>query len=316
MTSKTSTPDDEEEDPLQEGRLYYESLFADNIMCVTYKGTRVFKNPERMEIYYKRKMTSEEIERNRDLRRELKDKCLYGNHRLDENIDNHVDIRKKVAENEEHDESEEGEGDGEDSAVVTIADASDSSSIVDNVEIASVFKLEKLVVTEPSFHSIREATMEDYEEMKILDRDIFEGSKVWDSNLLLGVIKSLSTRVLLLIISSENTSTYSSGEENCIAGFIAFDKTGKIMKLGVAPRNRCRGYGCKLLDEALFILKHEYQGKCLSPILHVHPENDKAIKLYRKKGFTVDACVKDYYKLGEDALRMIMYYEVQEGSEI
>ena len=59
--------EEEEEDPLQKGRLYYESLFADNVMCVTYKGTRVFKNPERMELYYKRKMTSEEIERNRDL---------------------------------------------------------------------------------------------------------------------------------------------------------------------------------------------------------------------------------------------------------
>jgi hypothetical protein len=74
--------EEEEVDKEQEGKLYYDNLFAENVMCVTYKRNRVFKTPQLMEVYYKRKMTKEEIERNRALRRELRDKCVYEAYRI------------------------------------------------------------------------------------------------------------------------------------------------------------------------------------------------------------------------------------------
>ena len=89
-------------------------------------------------------------------------------------------------------------------------------------------------------------------------------------------------------------------------GFVIFDKVGKIMKLGVRLCDRRKGYGSRLLDEALQVLKRECQGRYVSPTLHVDPSNKKAIELYKAKGFAVDARVKDYYKTGEDALRMML----------
>ena len=169
MMGEDEEEEEEGDDSPKKGKLYYESLFADNVMCVTYKGVPVFKNPERMEVYYKRKMTCEEVDRNRNLRRELREKCLYGNYRLDENDDDQRGSKRNDIENEKGVEKENLEGDEkeeEDDVVVNMANASYSSTVDIDDEHTSIFKLEKLVVTEPLSHSIREATLEDYEEMK------------------------------------------------------------------------------------------------------------------------------------------------------
>ena len=165
-----------------------------------------------------------------------------------------------------------------------------------------------------SFSSIREATLEDYGTIKRIDKEIFKESQVWDADLLLGMLKSTTTIMLLLMTSSHDDETNEGEDENDtlddhdhnVVGFIVFDKTGKIMKIGIRPEHRCQGYGSKLLDEALHLLKYNCQERCKFPILHVSPDNEIAISLYAKRGFTVDTRVKDYYKVGEDAIRMIL----------
>ena len=287
--------EEEGEDQYEKGRLYYESLFANNVMCVTYKGARVFKSPELMEIYYKRKMTSQEIENNRNLRRELRDSCI---NRLDEYMQDKSAVVAKSRGLEEEQEEKEEEGGEEVEEVERLANGGSGPVKDVDKEIASIFQMEKLSIAEPSLQPmIREAKDEDYEEMISLDREIFDESQVWDPDLLRGMMKSKTTRVLVL--------TTSEGERS-IMGFVIFDKVGKIMKLGVRLCDRRKGYGSRLLDEALQVLKRECQGRYVSPTLHVDPSNKKAIELYKAKGFAVDARVKDYYKTGEDALRMML----------
>ena len=77
---------------IPQGKLYYDSLFASSdTMCVLYNKVRVFKNVELMELFYKRNVTREEIEANRALRKELRDRCIHSNYHLGQGVDRSED---------------------------------------------------------------------------------------------------------------------------------------------------------------------------------------------------------------------------------
>ena len=130
--------------------------------------------------------------------------------------------------------------------------------------------------------------------IKRMDQIIFAKSGWWNLDLWKGVLKSPSTRVLVIAdVGSE------------IFGFVAFDCKGKIMKLGVLPEWQGKGVGSRLLDSALETIDVEFRKQCLNSTLHVESTNYRAIRLYESRGFVVDYVVRDYYAPSRDALRML-----------
>ena len=69
-----------------------------------------------------------------------------------------------------------------------------------------------------------------------------------------------------------------------------------ILNLCVDPKYRALGYGERLLDE---ILKRARDLEVREIFLEVRPSNEKAIALYRKKGFRQIASRPAYYQASE-----------------
>jgi ribosomal-protein-alanine N-acetyltransferase len=69
-----------------------------------------------------------------------------------------------------------------------------------------------------------------------------------------------------------------------------------ILNICVDPQYRSRGYGEKLLDELLFRAR---SASVRQVFLEVRPSNDRAIALYRKKGFHQVANRPAYYQAHE-----------------
>jgi len=66
-----------------------------------------------------------------------------------------------------------------------------------------------------------------------------------------------------------------------------------ILNLCVDPECRSRGYGAKLLDEMLFRAR---AASVRQVFLEVRPSNERALALYRKKGFRQVANRPAYYQ--------------------
>jgi len=69
-----------------------------------------------------------------------------------------------------------------------------------------------------------------------------------------------------------------------------------ILNICVDPDYRSRGYGEKLLDELLFRAR---TASVRTILLEVRPSNERAIALYRKKGFHQVANRPAYYQANE-----------------
>jgi len=79
-------------------------------------------------------------------------------------------------------------------------------------------------------------------------------------------------------------------------------KRGHVVSIAVLPEYRGMGIGTNLLREAIKALKENCH--CVDVYLEVRISNHKAIKLYRKLGFTVSHIKRGYYRDGEDAYEM------------
>ncbi|MGQ9733918.1 MAG: GNAT family N-acetyltransferase, partial [Candidatus Bipolaricaulia bacterium] len=76
---------------------------------------------------------------------------------------------------------------------------------------------------------------------------------------------------------------------------------GHVMNLAVDPSYRHQGRGAELLQAGLTYLK----GLGAKQVeLEVRTENEEAIRLYRRFGFTIDRLINHYYSDGDDAYLM------------
>lgn len=84
-------------------------------------------------------------------------------------------------------------------------------------------------------------------------------------------------------------------ENNKIIGFATYSiiyERGEIVDIIIKPKMRFRGYGLKLLN---FIVEMIRKNGCVNITLEVNSTNVAAINLYNKLGFEVVAVRKKYY---------------------
>lgn len=84
-------------------------------------------------------------------------------------------------------------------------------------------------------------------------------------------------------------------EDNKIIGFATYSiiyERGEIVDIIIKPKMRFRGYGSKLLN---FIVEMIRKNGCVNITLEVNSTNVAAINLYNKLGFEVVAVRKKYY---------------------
>mgnify|MGYP001624143185 FL=1 len=84
-------------------------------------------------------------------------------------------------------------------------------------------------------------------------------------------------------------------ENNKIIGFATYSiiyERGEIVDIIIKPKMRFRGYGSKLLN---FIVEMIRKNGCVNITLEVNSTNVAAINLYNKLGFEVVAVRKKYY---------------------
>ena len=84
-------------------------------------------------------------------------------------------------------------------------------------------------------------------------------------------------------------------EDNKIIGFATYSiiyERGEIVDIIIQPKMRFRGYGSKLLN---FIVEMIRKNGCVNITLEVNSTNVAAINLYNKLGFEVVAVRKKYY---------------------
>ncbi|RUM28798.1 MAG: ribosomal-protein-alanine N-acetyltransferase [Aquifex sp.] len=92
-------------------------------------------------------------------------------------------------------------------------------------------------------------------------------------------------------------------EEGKVVGYVIFwivKEEATVMTFAIDPNRRGRGYGEKLLREAI----NRLGDKVKRVILDVRKSNLRAINLYKKIGFKVVTERKGYYSDGENALLM------------
>ncbi len=96
-----------------------------------------------------------------------------------------------------------------------------------------------------------------------------------------------------------------------LAGFVlvrmAADEA-EILTIGVHPRDRRRGYGRMLMDEAL---RRLYRAGIVSCFLEVDRDNAAAVSLYRKLGYVVAGERKNYYGSGSPGAGTALVMRVQ-----
>lgn len=91
-----------------------------------------------------------------------------------------------------------------------------------------------------------------------------------------------------------------------VVGFVDYWQTfdsGTICQIAIHPELQGNGIGSQLLSE---VIKDAYAKKIRTLTLEVRKTNEKAIKLYKKYGFTYSHVKEGYYDDGEDALYMIL----------
>lgn len=79
-------------------------------------------------------------------------------------------------------------------------------------------------------------------------------------------------------------------------------ENAEIVRIGVHPDQRQKGYGKQLMDHAL---KHACKQNCQQISLEVRVSNQGAISLYEKCGLHISHRSKKHYSDGEDAYVML-----------
>ena len=86
---------------------------------------------------------------------------------------------------------------------------------------------------------------------------------------------------------------------------LGFVKKGHVVSIAVIDEHRRKGFGSVLVDEAVKGVK-TIQGSEL--YLEVRCSNNDAVRLYEKLGFSIIQRLKAYYRDGEDAYVMAIYF--------
>ncbi len=86
-----------------------------------------------------------------------------------------------------------------------------------------------------------------------------------------------------------------------VAGFLAFEKTGRIFSLAVNPTYQKRGIGSHLIKEMINIF---HEAGTLEIILEVRYNNKRAIRFYERHGFFQFGIAEKYYNDEENACLM------------
>jgi ribosomal protein S18 acetylase RimI-like enzyme len=115
-----------------------------------------------------------------------------------------------------------------------------------------------------------------------------------------------SRKYMRQIISRANSVTWIAEEDGEMAGFAIVEWTqgpggviGYIQTIEVAPARRNRGVGRELLRR----IEDSARAASADAIwLHVHAENDPAIRLYETNGYVREGKEEDYYAAGQAAL--------------
>jgi [ribosomal protein S18]-alanine N-acetyltransferase len=77
-------------------------------------------------------------------------------------------------------------------------------------------------------------------------------------------------------------------------------KKAHLVSIATEPKVRRRGFGHKLLQDAINIARRD--AKVGEIILEVNEDNETAISLYKKFGFIQKSMISSYYSDGKDAL--------------
>lgn len=80
-----------------------------------------------------------------------------------------------------------------------------------------------------------------------------------------------------------------------------YEKSLRIYSIAILPEYQGKGVGDYLLKHAIKMAHQHKYGRIL---LEAHNDNDKLINWYKARGFVPLHIIKDYYKEGEDALKM------------
>jgi len=165
--------------------------------------------------------------------------------------------------------------------------------------------------------NITQASSSELQSIRALDDATFIQIDRWADNIWTGMLTTEESSVLVAssLSASVAPSTASNGISTTVCpstaapilGFIAFERGGKIMKLGVAPTARRQGIGHALLNAALQVFhKGKFRKFALAVSLHVEPTNAPALQLYTAHGFEKDAVVDNYYGPGRPAWRLLL----------
>lgn len=121
--------------------------------------------------------------------------------------------------------------------------------------------------------------------------------------------ESFSRRQMKRLFGSKNAIFLVYEETNVTLGFAIglirnhrSDATGRLYSLDVAEAARGKGIGKLLLDA----LEARFKSLGISRIyLEVTPKNERAVGLYLRRGYEKKEVIKNYYKDGSDAIRMM-----------
>ena len=116
----------------------------------------------------------------------------------------------------------------------------------------------------------------------------------------------------LLLISVYNTGFLVAEYDKKVVGYVIYsaNPSGTIVSIAVAPTERRKGIGSRLLGEAI----DELRSRVPRIELQVSAKNIGAISFYCKHGLTPSGILKNYYPDGSDA--MVMKLDTNEITDI
>jgi len=142
---------------------------------------------------------------------------------------------------------------------------------------------------------IRHAVPDDFETLLEIDEASFPGGIAYDAN------------ELAYFMNRAGAETIVIEEDGAIIAFLIMEvhrnrRTATIVTVDVRKDSRRKGYGTQLLMRAEEILG-DYGIEMYD--LQVDVSNSKAIRFYKKHGFTLVRTLTNYYANGHDAYLMV-----------
>lgn len=146
---------------------------------------------------------------------------------------------------------------------------------------------------------VRPAVEGDLPDLAALEAAAFPdpASPAWSPALLAGELAQ-ATAMMLVAVAGE-PSTAGAGGVLGYAGFRRVGHESELLRVAVAPAERGRGIGRRLIEAGLARLRREGVTTCF---LEVRPTNAPALALYERLGFARIGRRRRYFPDGSDAL--------------